>query len=125
MTVTCVLLIILAVCIIPPIINMLFLYITVKFNLWTWISRWMFSEDYDDRINPDDVKMALTPFASSVFLVMAIAFHVGTAIYYIVSALMFPFIKLLSWINRTLVSKFERIEDKREFYKELNNHCKK
>ena len=124
MSVGSILLIILAVCIIPPIINMLFLYITVKFNLWTWISRWMFSEDYNDRINPNDVKIALTPFSSMIFLLMAIVLHIGVAIYYIVKVLLFPFRKLLDWINNSLVNRFEKIEGKREFYKELNNHCK-
>ena len=124
MTVTCVLLIILAVCIIPPIINVLFLYITVKFNLWTWISRMMYSEDYNDRVDSDSVMRSLIPLYSSMTLFFCLMFHIGTIIYYIVKALIFPFGKLLEWINNSLVSKFEKIEDKREFYEKLNNHCK-
>lgn len=124
MSISSILLIALAVCIIPPIINVLYIYITVKFNLWNWASRLMFSEDYGDRINPYDVTPALTPLCSILFLVASIVLHLGVAIYYIIRVLLFPFIKLLSWINETLVGKLEKIEEKREFYEELNNHCK-
>lgn len=118
------LLILLAVCIIPPIINVLFLYITVKFNLWTWISRMMICEEDSDRIDSDNIKGALIPFGSAIFLFGCIIFHLGTVIYYIVKVLLFPFGKLLEWINNSLVSKFEKIEGKREFYEKLNNYCK-
>lgn len=117
------LLILFLVCIIPAILNSLFMFITVKFNLWTWISRMMFCEEhYDssDRIDSDSIKGALIPFGSAIFLFAWIMFHLGTVIYYLVKYFLYPFEKLLVFLSNGMTKYFTKIEDKREFYNELN-----
>lgn len=120
MSVTSVLLIILAVCIIPAILNSLFMFITVKFNLWTWISRMMFCEEHSDRIDSSSIKGALIPFGSAIFLFGCIMFHLGTVIYYLVKYFLYPFEKVLVFLSNGMTKYFTKIEDKREFYNELN-----
>lgn len=114
------LLILFLVCIIPAILNSLFMFITVKFNLWTWISRMMFCEEHSDRIDSSSIKGALIPFGSAIFLFGCIMFHLGTVIYYLVKYFLYPFEKVLVFLSNGMTKYFTKIEDKREFYNELN-----
>ena len=119
-------LVFLGVCMVPAILNMIFLFITVKFNLWNWISRFLFSENYKDKVNEDDVKRALIPFVSTIILLQIIISYIGTAIYYVVKYTMaLPIIKVIDFFSNEMMNGFNRIEDKREFYNKLNNYNKK
>lgn len=117
-------LIILAVCVIPPILNMLYLYITLKFNCWTWISEAAFRDGWDGNISHADVKASLIPFTSAVIMAMILAAHICTVLYYIVKYIFKPFVFVLNVISRRFMKLFTKMEDKNEFYEKLNNHCK-
>lgn len=117
-------LIILAICVIPPILNMLYLYITLKFNCWTWISEAAFHDDYGRNISHSNVNAALIPLSSAVCLIMILTAHILTAVYYIVKYIFKPFVFVFNVISRRFMKLFTKMEDKNEFYEKLNNHCK-
>ena len=118
-------LVFLGVCMVPAILNMIFLFITVKFNLWNWISRFLFSENYKDKVNEDNVKSALIPFVSTVILFETITLYIGAIIYYIVKyTIIIPFGKIINFFSNGIMKGLNRIENKREFYNKLNNYNK-
>ena len=117
-------LIILAVCVIPPILNMLYLYITLKFNCWNWISEAAFHDDWGRNISHANVKASLIPLTSAAIMTMILTAHILTAVYYIVNYMLKPFVFVLNVISRRFVKLFTKMKDKNEFYEKLNNHCK-
>ena len=111
---------ILVICVIPPIINMAIVYISVKFNIWNWITRALYCENYANTLNPDDIKRGLIPVSSFLLLFQFVLFGIGTVIYYVIKFILIPFRIVIDFIHNCFMSRFNKIESKREFYDKLN-----
>ena len=102
---------------------MLYLYITLKFNCWNWISEAAFRDEWGN-ISQANVRASLIPFTSAIIMTVILTAHILTAVYYIVKYMLKPFVFVLNVINRRFMKLFTKMEDKNEFYEKLNNHCK-
>ena len=112
---------ILAIWIIPSLLNMIYMYITVKFGLWNWVAEiYLHDDGCSKKIEKDTIEFMMYPPLSIINSFGIVIFNVGTLIYYIVSYIIYPFEKLVEFISTLFLKDINRIENKREFYKELN-----
>lgn len=113
--------IILGIIVIPAVLNILYIFITVKFSLWNWVAE-MALRDGGNAIDKSSVYDLILPIYS-LFVGLTIIFcNLGTLVYYVIKYALYPFIKLIELISDACFVNARKIEDKIEFYEKLNNH---
>lgn len=112
-------LIILGICIIPPILNMLYMFITVKFGLWNWVAE-MTLRDGKEKMEESGIKLLLCPLTSLMMLIVIILMNFFTLLYYILGIILLPFGKLIDLFSDTMFEMVNKMEKKKEFYDILN-----
>ena len=111
--------------VIPPIFNVLYAYIIVKFNLWSGISEFILCDGRTshnmDKLN---IMFLIVPFLSCMCFIIIITFNTISVVYKMGKILLYPFIKVYEFIANGLFGYFNKVEDKRRFFENINNHCK-
>ena len=111
--------IILGICIIPSILNILYMYVTVKYGLWNWVAE-MALGDGQRKVEESDIKLLLCPLTSLMMLIVIIFMNFFTLLYYILGIILLPFGKLIDLFSDTMFEMVNKMENKKEFYDILN-----
>lgn len=104
--------------IIPPIINGLVLYITLKYNLWNWVTKMAF-RDGGKKLDKDCLKACIIPGMSSLLTLTIVMCGFMSLFYF---SLIKPFEILFNIIGGKFAEFFQKIENRKEFFEELSNH---
>jgi hypothetical protein len=108
-------LIILGICIIPPILNILYMYVTVKYGLWNWVAK-MTLKDGKRKMEESDIKTLLYPLMSLMVLTVIIFMNFFTLLYHILRIILLPFGKLIDLFSDTMFEMVNKMQKKKEFY---------
>ena len=115
--------IILGIIVIPPILNVVYAYTIVKYNLWNGISEFILCDGRTShKMDKSNIMLLIIPFVSCMCFIKIITFNTISVVYKIGKILLYPFIKVYEFITNGLFEHFNKIEDKREFFEKLNNH---
>ena len=107
----------------PPIFNVVYAFIVVKFNLWNELSELILCDSRTNhKINKDNILWLILPGVSSLSFIVIVFLHFVAMLYKIGKILLYPFIKVYELTTNGLLGYFNKVEDKRKFYKILNNH---
>ena len=119
------LIVLLLVVVIPPIFNVVYAYIIVKFNLWSGISEFILCNGITShKMDKLQIMYLIVPFLSCMCFIVIITFNTVSVVYKMCKILLYPFIKVYEFITNGLLSYFNKVEDKRRFFENVNNHCK-
>lgn len=117
------LLIILGIIVVPPIFNVVYTFVTVKFNLWNEISELIICDGKSNhKIDKYDIIWLIAPFLSCICFIAIFSIILAVIICKLAKILLYPFIKTYEFIIDGLINYFNKIEDKREFFNKINNH---
>ncbi len=115
--------IILGIIVIPAILNVVYAYTIVKFNLWNGISEFVLCDcRTNHKMNKTNTIFLIAPFLSLMYFVVTFAIYFAVGMYKIFNVILYPFIKVYEFLVNSLLEHFNKIEDKREFFEKLNNH---
>ena len=115
-------LIILGCVIIPPIINLFYAYIIVKYRLWNWVSDMvLFDMSSSHKIDKSSLISLVIPILSALILVAILALYFGWLLYEIFYIVLWPFVKLIDIIVNSFSKFLDSIREKNEYYEKLNS----
>ena len=115
--------IILGICIIPPIFNVTYAFIIVKFNLWSGLSEFILCDcSSKHKIDKTSIIFLIAPFLSCMNFIVIIFMHFFVGVYKLGKILLYPFIKAYEFMTNGLFSYFNKVEEKMEFFEKINNH---
>lgn len=109
--------------VIPPIFNILYAFIVVKFNLWNELSEVILCDSNPNhKITKDNILWLIVPCVSLMSFMTIFSVNFIVVIYKVFKVLLYPLIKLYEFMSDGLTNYFNKVEDKREFFEKLNNH---
>jgi len=115
-------LIILGCVIIPPIINLFYAYVIVKYRLWNWVSDMvLFDMSSSHKIDKISLKMLIVPILSLMSLAGILILYIGWIFYKIIFIVLWPFINFTNFVIDFFSKSINDITKKNEIYDGINN----
>ena len=115
-------LIILGCVIIPPIINLFYAYVIVKYRLWNWVSDMvLFDMSSSHKIDKISLKMLIVPILSLMSLAVILILYIGWIFYKIIFIVLWPFINFTNLVIDFFSKSINDITKKNEIYDSINN----
>lgn len=105
----------------PAFFNLAYLFIIVKLNLWHWIPDLVFRDSTTSgKIDETSFRLSLMPPTSTLMTIVIVILSVGSLLYFCGKILFCPVIKIGEFIFLNIFNSLNKVEEKREFYREIN-----
>lgn len=105
----------------PTFFNLVYLFIIVKLNLWHWIPDFVFRDcNTDGKIDEASFRFSLIPPTNFLFALFIVVLSIGSLLYFCGKILFYPVIKIGEFIFLNIFNSLNKVEEKREFYREIN-----